>query len=144
MGFAIAIKAGILAIFAGELGNEQAIEYIRYSWLNWIVAFLIVLAVLVLRRFLTWYINHRVLLVTKATASDDDDKFVKEMHKMRDELAGQAEVHVVQADLLTVEGVAQTMEMLRQKGPVDVLVNTTPIGTVPEIGEAMKLATTGA
>ncbi|MCD6118353.1 mechanosensitive ion channel family protein [bacterium] len=81
MGFAIAIKAGILAIFAGELGNEQAIEYIRYSWLNWIVAFLIVLAVLVLRRFLTWYINHRVLLVTKATASDDDDKFVKEMHK---------------------------------------------------------------
>ncbi|MEP5568528.1 MAG: SDR family oxidoreductase [Halioglobus sp.] len=42
---------------------------------------------------------------------------------LREELAGQAEVHVVEADLLTVEGVAHTMEMLRQKGPVDILVN---------------------
>lgn len=45
------------------------------------------------------------------------------LEALRDELAGRAEVHVVEADLLTVEGVAQTMEMLRQKGPVDILVN---------------------
>jgi short-subunit dehydrogenase len=39
------------------------------------------------------------------------------------ELAGIAEVHVVEADLLSVEGVARTLEALRQKGPVDILVN---------------------
>lgn len=45
------------------------------------------------------------------------------LEALRDELASRAEVHVVEADLLTVEGVAHTMEMLRQKGPVDILVN---------------------
>ena len=45
------------------------------------------------------------------------------LEALREELAGRAEVHVVEADLLTVEGVAHTMEMLRQKGPVDLLVN---------------------
>lgn len=45
------------------------------------------------------------------------------LRALRAELADTAEVHVVEADLLTVEGVAHTMEMLRQKGPVDILVN---------------------
>ncbi len=45
------------------------------------------------------------------------------LEALREELADRAEVHVVEADLLTVEGVALTMEMLRQKGPVDILVN---------------------
>tara|TARA_R110002110_G_scaffold415561_2_gene650977 strand:- start:210815 stop:211567 length:753 start_codon:yes stop_codon:yes gene_type:complete len=39
------------------------------------------------------------------------------------ELAGQAELHVVEADLTTIEGVARTLEALRQKGPVDYLIN---------------------
>ena len=39
------------------------------------------------------------------------------------ELADTAEMHVVQADLGTIEGVAQTMEVIRQQGPVDYLVN---------------------
>ena len=45
------------------------------------------------------------------------------LEALREELSDRAEVHVVEADLLTVEGVAHTMEMLRQKGPVDILVN---------------------
>jgi uncharacterized protein len=39
------------------------------------------------------------------------------------ELDGQAEVHCIEADLATVEGVAATMEALRQKGPADYVVN---------------------
>ena len=39
------------------------------------------------------------------------------------ELADTTEMHVVQADLGTIEGVAQTMEVIRQQGPVDYLVN---------------------
>lgn len=39
------------------------------------------------------------------------------------ELEGLVEVHCVEADLTTVEGVAKTMESLRQKGPVNYLVN---------------------
>lgn len=39
------------------------------------------------------------------------------------ELAGTVEVHPVCADLATLEGVAQTLEILRQKGPVNILVN---------------------
>ena len=45
------------------------------------------------------------------------------LEALREELADSAEVHVVEADLLSVEGVAHTMEMLRQKGPADILVN---------------------
>jgi len=39
------------------------------------------------------------------------------------ELADTTEMHVVQADLGIIEGVAQTMEVIRQQGPVDYLVN---------------------
>ena len=37
------------------------------------------------------------------------------------ELAGQAEVHCIEADLASPLGVARAMEALRQKGPVDFL-----------------------
>jgi short-subunit dehydrogenase len=39
------------------------------------------------------------------------------------ELTGQVEVHVLSADLATLEGITRCIEMLRQKGPVDYLVN---------------------
>lgn len=45
------------------------------------------------------------------------------LEALRAELADHAEVHIVEADLLSVEGVARTVEALRQKGPVDILVN---------------------
>ena len=45
------------------------------------------------------------------------------------ELAGQVEVHPLEADLNSVEGVARTMECLRQKGPVDYLVNNAGFST---------------
>jgi short-subunit dehydrogenase len=48
---------------------------------------------------------------------------VDRLKEIAKELAGQAEVHCIEADLTTVEGVAVTMEALRQKGPVDYLVN---------------------
>lgn len=48
---------------------------------------------------------------------------------LADELAGSAELHVVEADLATVEGVARTIEALRQKGPVDYLVNNAGFST---------------
>lgn len=57
------------------------------------------------------------------------------LEALREELAGQAEVHPVAADLASVEGVARTMEMLRQKGPADILVNNagfTPYGDFAE------------
>lgn len=44
-------------------------------------------------------------------------------------LQAQAEVHCVVADLTQVEGVAATMEALRQKGPVDYLVNNAGFST---------------
>ena len=43
--------------------------------------------------------------------------------ELASELRGRVEVHAVAADLATVEGVAYTLDMLRQKGPVSILVN---------------------
>lgn len=54
------------------------------------------------------------------------------LQTLQQELAELTELHIVEADLVTVEGVAHTMEMLRQKGPVDMLVNNagfSPYGT---------------
>jgi short-subunit dehydrogenase len=48
---------------------------------------------------------------------------------LADELAGVVEVHPLEADLGTIEGVARTMEALRQQGPVDYLVNNAGFGT---------------
>jgi len=45
------------------------------------------------------------------------------------ELAESAEVHCLEADLGTIEGVARTMEAIRQKGPVDYLVNNAGFST---------------
>lgn len=45
------------------------------------------------------------------------------------ELAGSVELHCLQADLGTIEGVAKTMEAIRQKGPVDYLVNNAGFAT---------------
>ncbi len=51
------------------------------------------------------------------------------MQQLAEELADNAELHVVEADLTTVEGVTRTVETLRQKGPVDYLVNNAGFGT---------------
>lgn len=48
---------------------------------------------------------------------------------LSDELAGQVELLPLEADLNTVEGVARTIEALRQKGPVDYLVNNAGFST---------------
>ena len=48
---------------------------------------------------------------------------------LAEELRGCAEVHAVEADLTSVEGVARTLETLRQKGPVDYLVNNAGFAT---------------
>ncbi len=45
------------------------------------------------------------------------------------ELAGAVEMHILEADLGTIEGVARTMEAIRQKGPVDYLVNNAGSGS---------------
>jgi len=51
------------------------------------------------------------------------------LEQLAEELSGRAEVHPVEADLTSVEGVARTMEALRQQGPVDYLVNNAGFGT---------------
>jgi short-subunit dehydrogenase len=51
------------------------------------------------------------------------------------ELAAQVEVHCLEADLITVEGVAATMEALRQKGPVDYLVNNAGFSPLGEFSQ---------
>ncbi len=48
---------------------------------------------------------------------------------LESELASAASVHCLEADLGTIEGVARTMEAIRQQGPVDYLVNNAGFGT---------------
>ncbi len=55
---------------------------------------------------------------------------------LADSLDGTVEVHCLEADLATVEGVARTLEWIRQKGPVRYLVNNAGFGTTAEFGEA--------
>jgi short-subunit dehydrogenase len=57
------------------------------------------------------------------------------LEKLAAELAGRAELHAVEADLNTVEGVARAMEALRQQGPVDYLVNNAGFSTYGEFPE---------
>ena len=45
------------------------------------------------------------------------------------QLADRVELHAIEADLTAVEGVARTMEALRQLGPVDYLVNNAGFST---------------
>jgi short-subunit dehydrogenase len=49
--------------------------------------------------------------------------------QLREELSGRVELHAIEADLTRVEGVARTMEALRQLGPVDYLVNNAGFST---------------
>jgi short-subunit dehydrogenase len=50
-------------------------------------------------------------------------------------LPGEVEFHALEADLNSVEGVARTMETLRQKGPVDYLVNNAGFSTFGQFAE---------
>lgn len=45
------------------------------------------------------------------------------MQLLAEELKGKAEVHIVEADLTTIEGVARATEAIRQQGPLDYLIN---------------------
>ena len=49
---------------------------------------------------------------------------------LAEELGDAVEMHGIAADLGTIEGVARTMEALRQKGPVNILVNNAGFGTL--------------
>ena len=51
------------------------------------------------------------------------------LEALSEALCAQAEVHCITADLASVEGVATVMEALRQKGPVDYLVNNAGFST---------------
>jgi len=48
---------------------------------------------------------------------------------LAEELADSVEMQVLEADLGTIEGVARTMEVIRQMGPVDYLVNNAGFST---------------
>ena len=51
------------------------------------------------------------------------------LQALAEELEGRAELHIVTADLRSIEGVARAIEALRQKGPVDYLVNSAGFST---------------
>jgi short-subunit dehydrogenase len=51
------------------------------------------------------------------------------LQALADELAGQAELQPIVADLNSVEGVTRVVEALRQKGPADILVNNAGFST---------------
>jgi short-subunit dehydrogenase len=51
------------------------------------------------------------------------------------QLPGEVEFHALEADLNSVAGVARTMETLRQKGPVDYLVNNAGFSTFGQFAE---------
>ena len=57
------------------------------------------------------------------------------LEQLRQELAGRAEVHPIEADLNTVEGLARAMEALRQLGPVDYLVNNAGFSTFGDFSD---------
>ncbi|MCB1688724.1 MAG: SDR family oxidoreductase [Halioglobus sp.] len=50
--------------------------------------------------------------------------------ELADELAGAVEVHCLEADLESIEGVARTLEAIRQQGPVNYLVNNAGFGVI--------------
>jgi len=52
------------------------------------------------------------------------------MQALAKELQGKVEVHIVEADLITIEGVARVMETIRQKGPLDYLINNAGFSTL--------------
>jgi short-subunit dehydrogenase len=54
---------------------------------------------------------------------------------LAEELAGSTEVHTLAVDLTTIEGLTRTIEMLRQQGPVDYLVNNAGFSTLGNFDE---------
>jgi len=56
------------------------------------------------------------------------------LRALAESLAGEVEVHVVVADLAGVEGRTRLVEALRQKGPVDYLVNNAGFGVIGSFG----------
>jgi hypothetical protein len=54
---------------------------------------------------------------------------------LAEELADRVALHVVVADLGTIEGVARTMEAIRQQGPVDYLVNNAGFSTFGQFAD---------
>jgi len=52
------------------------------------------------------------------------------MQALASELRDRVEVHVLEADLTTTEGVARTMEAIRQKGPLHYLINNAGFSTL--------------
>tara|TARA_R110001592_G_scaffold363323_1_gene683971 strand:+ start:67783 stop:68547 length:765 start_codon:yes stop_codon:yes gene_type:complete len=57
------------------------------------------------------------------------------LERLQQELASRVEVHPVEADLNTVEGLARAMEALRQLGPVDFLVNNAGFSTYGDFAD---------
>jgi short-subunit dehydrogenase len=57
------------------------------------------------------------------------------LEQLREELGGRAELHAIEADLNSVEGVARAMEALRQLGPVDYLVNNAGFSTYGDFAD---------
>jgi short-subunit dehydrogenase len=57
------------------------------------------------------------------------------LRALADELAGSAEVHVLVADIASREGLTRIIECLRQKGPVDYLINNAGFGAIGPFGE---------
>lgn len=59
----------------------------------------------------------------------------EKLQELADELAGKVEVHQVVADLETRLGITRVIEILRQKGPVDYLVNNAGYSTMGNFSE---------
>ena len=57
------------------------------------------------------------------------------LQALADELAGQVEMHLLAVDLNTIEGRTRVIECLRQKGPVDYLINNAGLATVGSFAE---------
>ncbi len=57
------------------------------------------------------------------------------LRELAGELEGRVEVHPVEADLGSLEGVARTLEALRQQGPVDYLVNNAGFSTFGQFAD---------
>ena len=57
------------------------------------------------------------------------------LEELREELDGSAELHPIEADLTSVEGLARAMEALRQLGPVDYLVNNAGFSTYGDFSD---------
>jgi short-subunit dehydrogenase len=53
----------------------------------------------------------------------------EQLEALATELAGSVNIRCLEADLASIEGVAKTMEAIRQEGPLDYLVNNAGFGT---------------